>query len=140
MIRAFKNEDLNSLLEIENECFFHPWKKEMFESEINNGSELYVLEVDNKIIGYIDLHFIQENLELNNIAIQKDLWNQGYGQKLLDYMFELASKHNTEKIFLEVNSNNKAYYLYKKNGFKENRIRKNYYPDGDAIEMVKEND
>lgn len=138
MIRAYKQSDIDCLLEIENECFFHPWKKEMFESEINNGSELYVLEIEKQIIGYIDLHFVQENLELNNIAVKKDFWNKGYGQSLLDYMFELAKQRKTEKIFLEVNSNNKAYFLYEKNGFIKNRIRKNYYPDGDAIEMMKE--
>lgn len=138
MIREFNDSDLNSLIEIENQCFLHPWTKEMFESEINNGSYFYVYEIDNKVIGYMDVHLIQDVLELNNIAIVKDKQNCGYGQKLLDYMLEVARKNNIKQIFLEVNSNNNAYYLYKKNGFEENRVRKNYYPDGDAIEMKKE--
>lgn len=138
MIRPYQEKDLDTILSIENECFNHPWNKEMFESEIENGSEIYVLEKENVVIGYIDLRFLYENVDLNNIAIKKDEWNKGYGQCLLDYMFELTNKRNIKKAFLEVRTTNKAYYLYRKNGFKENRIRKNYYPDGDAIEMIKE--
>lgn len=137
MIREFNKKDLGKILEIENECFSYPWNREIFESEVESGSEIFVLEEDD-VIGYIDLHFIQDTIDLNNIAIMKSKQKKGYGQELLTFMFELAKQRKIKKIFLEVNPNIEAYYLYKKNGFEENRIRKNYYPDGDAIEMVKE--
>ena len=56
--------------------------------------------------------------------------------ELLKYMFQETS--NLENITLEVGKNNNAAInLYKKNGFEQCALRKNYYGKEDAILMIK---
>lgn len=71
--------------------------------------------------------------------IDKNNRNNGYAQLLLEQLLS-EYKNKTKYIRLEVSSNNTAAIsFYRKNKFKELRIRKNYYKNGaDAIEMVKE--
>ncbi len=137
MIRPIKDSDIEKIMDIENECFFHPWKKEEFVFEMSDPTCFFYVVEEDDIVGYIDYHLIGDFVELFNIAVTKEKQGKGYGQMMLDYMFENC-KGKADKIFLEVRINNPAKNLYMKNGFVENRIRKNYYPDGDAIEMYKE--
>ena len=53
---------------------------------------------------------------------------------LLDYIINYCKNINISQINLEVNSNNTiAINLYKKFGFKQVGLRKNYYSNGDAL-------
>ena len=139
MIERASLKDIDEIVSIENECFAHPWTKDEFIEALGfDWCKIFVYREDDKIIGYLDIAYSLDFLELYNIAVKKELQGKGYGQKMLDFLFEEAKRVNAKKIFLEVRSGNKAYDLYLKNGFKESRIRKNYYPDGDGIDMVKE--
>jgi len=138
MIRDFKIEDLDEIIKIENECFTYPWDKKIYENEIISiFSKIFVLEVEGEVAGMLVIHESLDFIDLYNIAVKKKYQHMGYGQQLMNKMF---SEAKGKDIFLECNSNNEiAHKLYLKNGFKDNRIRKNYYPDGDGIEMKKEN-
>ena len=59
--------------------------------------------------------------------------------KLIQKVEDLAKELNIKNVSLEVSDKNiTAYLLYKKLGFIERRVRKNYYKDGtNAIEMIK---
>jgi len=137
MIRQANLNDLKLILIIEEENFENPWSKEMFDMEIQ-GDYSKVFLLDDK--GFIVIHYSYDFLELADIAVKKEYQGQGIGKELMDFLDEEARRLNIKKIFLEVNVNNiVAYNLYKKCGYKDNRLRKNYYPDGDAMEMKKEN-
>jgi ribosomal-protein-alanine N-acetyltransferase len=65
--------------------------------------------------------------------------NKGYGSKLLDYLIDSATKNDIKNITLEVRKDNEnAIYLYKKKGFIEKALRKNYYNGIDGVLMEKE--
>ena len=78
-----------------------------------------------------------EKAEINEIFVLNNFRNQGIGSKLLEYLLKKCKF--CENITLEVRKNNdSAIALYKKYGFKEVALRKNYYKDIDGILMMRE--
>ena len=142
MIRRMELKDLAEIMIIEEDSFSKPWKKEDFIHEIveNDLARCYVLEEDEKIIGYAMMWLLFENGDITNIAVCKDYRHQGYGQKLLSKLIECAKENKLEYLFLEVRiSNLPAISLYEKMGFETVNTRKGYYDDGeDALVMIKD--
>ena len=97
----------------------------------------YLLLLDDEIIGEVDYSYPLDTVDLLYIYIDQNKRKNGYGKYLLLNTIEKLKELNVKEIVLEVSINNKAAYnLYKKIGFNEIGIRKNYY-DGntDAILM-----
>ena len=96
-----------------------------------DNSFIYVYLIDDKVCGYLMILDSIDVYEILAIAAVEEYRNKGIAQELLD-------KIKTKDIFLEVRESNKvAINFYKKNNFKEIRIRKNYYsePTENAIIM-----
>lgn len=140
-ILKVSHSDLDKILEIENESFIKPFKKENFLYELNENpfSRFYKLVIDNEIIGYLLLYVTFDSSSIVQIAIKKDKRNQGFAGFLLQNVEKLLIKEEVSFITLEVRvSNIPARKLYKKLGYGEINIKKGYYEDGeDAIYMVK---
>lgn len=140
-ILKVSHSDLDKILEIENESFIKPFKKENFLYELNENpfSRFYKLVTDNEIIGYLLLYVTFDSSSIVQIAIKKDKRNQGFAGFLLQNVEKLLIKEEVSFITLEVRvSNIPARKLYKKLGYEEINIKKGYYEDGeDAIYMVK---
>lgn len=104
---------------------------------INSKTNSYfVLEEDKKVVGFFECSIIPPEAELFDIAIKPSYQGRGYSKILMNYFFELCKSKRVETIFLEVNNMNSiAQNLYKKFGFEQYSVRKNYYGDNDAILM-----
>ncbi len=140
-ILKVSHSDLDKILEIENESFIKPFKKENFLYELNENpfSRFYKLVIDNEIIGFLLLYVTFDSSSIVQIAIKKGKRNQGFAWFLLQNVEKLLIKEEVNFITLEVRvSNIPARKLYKKLGYEEINIKKGYYEDGeDAIYMVK---
>ena len=140
-ILKVSHSDLDKILEIENESFIKPFKKEnfLYELDENPFSRFYKLVIDNEIIGFLLLYVTFDSSSIVQIAIKKDKRNQGFAKFLLQNIEKLLIKEEVSFITLEVRvSNIPARKLYKKLGYEEINIKKGYYEDGeDAIYMVK---
>lgn len=135
MIRKAQISDLEEILKIENENFETPWSLESFLNELSaNYSTCYIYEENFKVIGYIVLHIILNEIEIANISVDKNSQGKKVGFKLLDFVL---NKYRGFIFFLEVRVDNfRAIKLYKKFGFKKIGLRKDYYGKGkDAILM-----
>lgn len=142
IIRKAKDLDLSDLAEIEKEHPDYPaWGINGLRSEMQkNFSVILVLEVEKKIIGFINFWIFPGYMEINSIVISKNFLNHGFGSVLLKEAIKYAIENKCKKIFLEVNEKNSvAINFYKKNGFYETGRRIKYY-NGiyDAILMTKE--
>ncbi len=102
----------------------------------NNPFSHYIVYYENeKLVGYINYYLIYDRIEIANFNVLEEYQNKGIGTKLLKFLIECYDQKITN-ITLEVRSNNlKAINIYKKMGFKEKAIRKNYYKDIDGILM-----
>ena len=86
--------------------------------------------------------FTFNSATISKIAIKSEYQKNGLGSKLMEYMMDDLNSlgyGEIETITLEVRiSNIKAISLYKKFGFKEVNVKKNYYSDKeDALYMLK---
>ena len=101
-------------------------------------------ENEKNVLGYIVFYGTIESTDIFEVAIKKEYQGRGFGKKLLieSMKYLIEDKKNIEiknKFLLEVNEKNKkALKLYKKIGFEEISIRKNYYgKDENAVIMIK---
>ena len=104
--------------------------KEYIESLLNEEKNILIaLETEKEIIGFLyayeetkghlPFHKKRKYIVINNIVIDENYRNNGYGEKILDYIIEYAKNGNYNDIVLNVYGFNKnAIKLYKKKGFK----------------------
>lgn len=106
----------------------------------NNPYTKYLIYLkDDIVIGFINYYLIYDRMEIVNFNVLEKYQNNHIGSFLLKELINIAKTQNMYNITLEVRTdNNKAIYLYKKFGFVEKTIRKNYYGNVDGILMEKE--
>jgi len=100
---------------------------------VNNNSLLLVAEYENQIIGNIDLtanrRKVMEHTAVIGMGMLKQYRNSGLGTELLLSVIEWAKQNPIlELIWLQVYTENElALNLYRKMGFEENGIIKNFF-------------
>lgn len=107
--------------------------------DIINSDYEYVFGyyIDNKLVGFIHISKLYENVDIINIVVDSSYRKQGIGSKLLNFIISLFDDCKT--ILLEVNENNKdAIDLYKRNNFKVINIRTKYYGNDNALIMKRD--
>lgn len=77
-------------------------------NQYNNGREMYVNVVNDKIIGCFSLEFSDNECELCNLCVLPDYQHQGIGKAILNYAIMLAKQHNMSKIKLSIVEENSA--------------------------------
>lgn len=142
MIREMVITDIDEVVKIEEIVFNDNWREEAFRYEIcdNPFSHYWVIQTNDKIIGYAGMWVTFESATITNIAILPEYQHKGWGQAAMDRILKEANDNNCEMISLEVRvSNLKAINFYKKNGFIHINTKKGYYKDNfeDAYYMVK---
>lgn len=138
-IRLMNTEDLDQVMEVEFNSFSIPWSRDAFFNEIetNHFATYIVIEDDGKVIGYCGVWIIVDEAHITNIAVLPSYRGQGLGDKLMRSMIEIAKEMGARTMTLEVRvSNNPAQSLYRKFGFQEGGIRKNYYSDNQEDALV----
>ena len=69
-----------------------------------------------------------DSADILNIGIDPDFKRKGHGTALFQHLIEELGKRHIGEIHLEVRSGNKsAIQFYRKQGFKQISVRKNYY-------------
>jgi|GEM_PF-319390 aminoglycoside 6'-N-acetyltransferase I len=93
------------------------------------GSDIYVLEQENKIIAAYVLQSINKNeIEIKNIAVVRDCQGKGIGKLLLrDAAFKAKGKGFKTIIIGTGDASIKQLYLYQKEGFEVFDIKKSFF-------------
>ncbi|MDG5473107.1 ribosomal protein S18-alanine N-acetyltransferase [Jeotgalibacillus sp. ET6] len=131
--------DIDAVLAVEQESFSVPWKRVAFENEltVNQFAKYLLLLKNEEVIGYCGLWLIMDEAHVTNIAILPKLRGQKLGEQLMKKVLEFAEDAGARTVTLEVRvSNDIARSLYKKLGFLEGGIRKNYYTDNQEDALV----
>ncbi len=94
---------------------------------------------DDYVVGFAGMWFMVDEAHLSNIAVRNSCRRQGVGEHLLIGVIEQAVLEEAQFVTLEVRaSNEEAKMLYRKYGFVEVGVRRNYYSDNkeDAVLMT----
>ena len=134
-LRPMQMDDLDAIMLIEPTVYTHPWTRGNFSDSLNSGYSAWVLEANQKIIGYALVMMVLDEAHLLNLSVAKSHQKQGLGRYLLEHMVQIAQNHKAANMFLEVRpSNISAIALYENLGFCEMAVRRNYYPAHDGRE------
>ena len=152
MIRLAKAEDIDVLMNVCKACAkymisngIYQWNehypsKKAFINDVKRN-ELYVLEVENTVIGsivistYIDEEYIpikwltpnNKNIYIHRVAIHPEHQGKGFAQQLMDYAEKYAIENNYTSIRLDTFSQNKRNQkFYELRGYK--RLGNIYFP------------
>ena len=136
-IREMTEDDINSIAELEKECFSEPWSETSLRDELTNETaRFYVLRDGNNLLGYIGANNICNEVYITNVAVNSECRGKGYGKILVNHLIKQSEAERAFFITLEVRkSNENAIKLYEKCGFKLIGERKNFYskPTEDAL-------
>lgn len=141
VIRNMQESDLTQVEAIEKANFSIPWSLESFRESMELEHTIYlVAEEDGNIMGYCGIYRVFNEGEIVNVAVAEAYRRKQVASKLLEQLFIHGNELQVDNFFLEVReSNEAAIQLYKKLGFIEAGIRKNFYekPRENAIFMWK---
>lgn len=142
--RLVKDSDLEQFLLLEEECFKNPWNKEqlLYEFHENPINKIYVALDGDKLVGFINYMITFNSATISQVAVTSSCRRKGIATELYNKMTESFIKEGddiVEFVTLEVReSNDKAIAFYKKLGFEQISMKKNYYADGEnGVYMVK---
>ncbi|PAV27685.1 ribosomal-protein-alanine N-acetyltransferase [Virgibacillus profundi] len=138
-IRKMELADVDQVMEVEKASFTTPWTIDIFYQEIvdNDHAYYFVIELDEKIVGYVGTWIILDDAQITNIAILPRFRGHKLGEKLFRYTIQQAMLMGVTRLSLEVRiSNIPAQGLYSKFGLVPGGIRKNYYTDNQEDALV----
>ena len=141
-IVPFELTHVDGVAEVDKLSFALPWSRDSFEAEVSrNDFARYVVAVsDGKVIGYGGVWIIAGEGQITNIAVHPDFRGMGAACKMLEALIDICISESVNDMTLEVRvSNTPAINLYKKYGFVEEGLRKQFYEDNkeDALIMWK---
>lgn len=142
-LRAMREDDLDTVLGIEQQAYPFPWTRGIFRDCLRAAYPAWVLEQDGAIIGYGVLSVAADEAHILNVCTAPQMQGRGHGRRLLRALVQMARGRGAQRLFLEVRpSNPNAMALYHAEGFNEIGRRPRYYPahEGreDAIVMAME--
>ena len=132
-------EDLNQIANTLTSDFDEFWSDSILKEELKADNSNYLIaKLNQKIVGFAGIKILMDEADIMNIVVKKDSRNQGIGGLLLKELIDLSKKLNLTSITLEVMEENySAIHLYRKFGFEQVGIRKNYYKDKNGLIMTK---
>ncbi|MCR5206340.1 MAG: ribosomal protein S18-alanine N-acetyltransferase [Lachnospiraceae bacterium] len=141
LVRTATQNDIPYVHGIERVCFSDPWSLESISGFLNEkGRSVFVAENEGTIIGYGVTMQVLDECEILRVAVKNEFRKKGVGNILLGEMIAKAFESGTRLYFLEVRESNiPAIALYRKHGFIESGLRKDYYtaPVENAVLMSK---
>ncbi len=132
-IHDISTNDLDAIYSIETSSYNVPWTKTNLHDEIIKSNNLNLcITTNTSLIGYCFSYIVDDEMFITNVCIHPDYRNMKLGTILLKNLLSKANKKSIRFVFLEVREKNfAAINLYRRLGFSQDCIRKNYYSNGD---------
>jgi len=134
--------DLPQVMEIERLSFAtDPWTPGLFLHELKlDFSRLHLARTDDaarRLVGYACWWLVGDEIHILNLAVHPQARGSGAGRALVQHIVDDARAHGAVSVSLEVRPENaSALALYRRMGFGQIGLRKNYYARGeDAVIM-----
>jgi len=144
-MQVFRNAseaDIEKIAQLEAMTFSDAWTvKSISDTFKQKQAFLTVAEVDGIVSGYCIVYYVMDEAEIARIAVNETVRRQGIGRGLLDFTCKCCGEKQINKLLLDVRESNiGAIVFYKRYGFLEDGIRKNFYemPKENAVLMSKQ--
>lgn len=115
------------------------WPLQMFVDELSQPEtrRYLIAETPDGIVGYAGVMCIEPIADVQTIAVIPEYEGKGIGTALLTELINESRRRGAADVLLEVRADNpRAQQLYRRFGFEQIHVRRNYYRDGvDALIM-----
>jgi ribosomal-protein-alanine N-acetyltransferase len=127
--------DIDEIVAIEQGVFPYPWTRGNFVDSIASGYSAWGCRVADELVGYFVLMIAVDEAHLLNLSVLGKRQRLGFGTRLLECAMRTARQAGAGSMLLEVRpSNVGALALYRRFGFRQIGLRRDYYPAGDGCE------
>ena len=114
----------------------------LMKNKKKDGSEVFVAEIEKKIVGFIVYNMEVKDDNIDNIVVSKKMQRNGIGKALVEYVERLAKSRGFNLITTDTTENKnkipwKAYNFWKKMGYKDTEKRLSTRYDFKIIPLVK---
>src|SRR2546430_16569429 len=101
-------EDLDEVLGIERASFSMPWSRGAFLYEIqqNRVARCWVMRDEERLVGYLCLWEVADEVHITNIAVRPDRRRQGLARTLLGGILEAGRQRPLPQVLLQVRPSN----------------------------------
>lgn len=128
---ALTAADLDAVIAVEQSVYGHPWTVGNFKDAMASGYAAQRLLAGETLIGYFVAMQVLDEVHLLNITVSLAHRSHGWAKLMLDVLALWARGQGCEWLWLEVReSNHRAIHVYRRHGFKQVGVRKDYYPVG----------
>jgi ribosomal-protein-alanine N-acetyltransferase len=128
-LRQMQWSDLDAVVAVEELAYEFPWTLAIFRDCLRVGYQCQVLEAPAGLLGHGIMSLGPGECHLLNVCVHPDHQRRGHGRRMVEHLLGIAHRKGARVALLEVRtSNDAAYQLYRKLGFDEVGVRKNYYP------------
>ncbi len=140
--RSFIAEELSvpsEIVELDAQYFNSPWSKTQWADTDLNYHKLFTWRNGDLIKGFALLQIIPGDLQahLLKICLIKEVQGTGESIKFWHELAKILGQSEINSIFLEVEKSNKrALGFYLKLGFKNLRLVKNFYSNGESAQTM----
>ena len=137
-IRRLTYADLPHVVAIERRAFTTPWSLAMFVLELSKPSGICLAAVvEDELVGYLVCSRYDLVWHIMNVSVDPDRRRRGIATAMIEALFERVGDPDAHYTLEVRRSNQGAYGLYERLGFKGAGIRRRYYADNgeDAIVM-----
>ncbi len=130
-LRPMAAGDVEAVAAIEASVQAFPWTVGNFSDGLKAGYSGWVAHRHGRIIGFSMTLFAPDLAHLLVIAVAPDAQGEGVGTALIRHCEKEALARKLPAVLLEVRpSNTRALAFYRRHGFEQIAIRKDYYPAG----------
>lgn len=126
-LRPAAEGDCPALAALARSVHSHPWSERQFRDSILAGHHCWLLEsASGEVIASCVISLLFDEAEILDVAVAPEWRRRGVAAALLQH---LLAQLPAARALLEVRASNRAALsLYRKMGFSEDGLRKNYYP------------
>jgi ribosomal-protein-alanine N-acetyltransferase len=153
-VRRLTYADLPQVVAIERRCFTTPWSLAMFVLELSKPSGVCLAatvptqsvigeepsgrgRIENELVGYLVCSRYDLIWHIMNVSVDPDFRRRGIATAMMEALFDRVNDADGQFTLEVRRSNQGAYQLYERLGFRGAGIRRRYYADNgeDAIVM-----
>lgn len=130
VVRDMRAADLDAVLSVEAKAYAFPWTRGNFIDSLAAGYHIELLvDASDSLLGYYVAMSGPDEMHLLNLTVAPSQQGRGHARRLLARLVERCHAHAAQALWLEVReSNQRARELYRRQGFVEEGLRRNYYP------------
>lgn len=137
-VEPMRGTDVEAVSRIEQRSYPTPWHAHAYHTEIGNRAACYlVARLGGKVVGYCGMWVIMDEAHITTLAVAPEQRGKKIGERLLLALLDEAYLMGASRATLEVRERNiAAQCLYRKYGFRDAAMRKNYYSDNNENALV----